>query len=429
MKGIDIKGITKQTAVVLFVYLFAVFSGAIRKWGVSSTAVGNIFLGVLLVTPYAFFVIDPAGGRKVFSSKMLSLYLILLLAMCFNPLNKTIMHGVLGLIIHFNFWFATFYYIENRDKFQFERLIFIFAIVSLFEFILTSIQYQLPQDNILNKYADEKLVGNTIAVVGQSVRVTGTFSFLAGYASFITFHGFLVIVMIRTLFRPSFTVFLFLFGLMSGFMNGSRGAVYSYLFIIVSYLIAEARNTRVMSLIGRLILPAVVVYAIFLLAGDYDVSKRFGEAYSNFEERRTTLAERGEESGRIQSIYKEVIDFRGRYPFFGVGLGSTYQGAQVLFGISEYVIEYGPLENEWTRIVLEGGFLLLFLKFVMTYTMVMRLQVSIYMKAIISALIVVISPVVFSIYSSIFVYLGVTMLDYFMYKDKIGKPIKFDNAF
>ncbi|MFX6945393.1 hypothetical protein ABTH53_20265, partial [Acinetobacter baumannii] len=64
-------------------------------------------------------------------------------------------------------------------------------------------------------------------------------------------------------------------------------------------------------------------------------------AFIGFAERRDRGIQTGEESFRIFGDLNEVFNFRGNYPIIGVGLGSTYQGANKLFGTSPYVLEYG----------------------------------------------------------------------------------------
>jgi hypothetical protein len=113
-----------------------------------------------------------------------------------------------------------------------------------------------------------------------------------------------------------------------------------------------------------------------------------------------------------------LIDFKGNYPFFGVGLGSTYQGAIAIFGTSDYVKEIGYLETENTRIVVEGGFILLILKFAISFYLVSLLSVSKQSKFFLVFFFIFLAGYVFNIYNTVFIFLGIALIDNVYYQLK-----------
>jgi hypothetical protein len=397
-------------------YLFTVLSGALRKWVFPGSQIGNIIFLMQIFVPFSFYLVDKDGFRKVLSNKLILFFFLSLLILAFNPLNKTVFHGVLGIILHFGFWFMCFYYLYNRDKFQFDQLLLILSIAALGQFFLCNIQYQLPADHLLNTYANVEIVGG-VATTASAVRVSGTFSFISGLVSFITFHSFFICLLIKEQYKPSLTLFVLVFGLVVSFMNASRSGTYFYVALVGAFLILEGRKTNLFDTVTRLVVPAVAIYAFVLIKGDLGVGSSISQAYDNFDERRTGLQEQGEEAGRFISYYNDIAVVHGSYKTFGVGLGATYQGATQLFGISDYVMEFLPLEGENGRIICEGGYFLFALKVLITFYLCSLWAFPVPLKIIAAALIIFLQPTVFNIYNSIFLFMGFAMLDYVYYKE------------
>lgn len=421
------KFLNRSTSIFLGLYLYTIFSGALRKWVfVNQFAVGNIiFLGQLLF-PFTFlFLTKQKAGFAPFRNNIVNFYVFAIALMAINPLNLTISHGIIGMIIHFGFWYMCFYYIENRDEFEINQLIPIFVGVGFFMLVLASIQYQLPPRHFLNRYADETKVGNDIALVGDSVRVTGTFSYLGGFTSYLILHILLVWALVKKLFSPPITLTLLMFGLIGAFMSGSRTTTYSYLGFSSLIVITEFVNFNFARFLGRLIPAALMIYMFILLKGQLGVEEGAFKAYENFENRRIELKESGEEKKRLFWDFNDLfVDYRGKYPWFGVGLGSTYQGATAIFGTSDYVIEFGYYENELTRVVLEGGFVLLAIKLLMCLYLVSRLYIPFLGKCAIFAFTSsIFIQIVFNVYFSAFLFLGIVLLDNMYYQAKQKKSV------
>ncbi len=415
--------INKQVKAYLFILVFTLLSGAIRKWIIINPASGNIIFLLQLLVFFVFVLIDGNGSWKVVRNGAISVYIILLLVEWINPLNLTFFHGALGFVLHFGLWFSAFYYIANRDKFDLRPLMPIIILFCISEIVLAFIQYQLPADNFINRYADEKQVGGNYAYVGQAVRVTGTFSYISGFSAYLLFHMYFVWALVKMQYKPSVTLSLLFFGLIAAFMNGSRGATYVYVIVMGYMLFAEIRGLNLFLYIKRLIIPVVLVVLVFLARGQLGLESNVSTAFDNFDERRESGIESGEETNRIFGPFREVYNFKGRFPVMGVGIGSTYQGAQAMFGTSPYVLEYGFIENELTRIVLEGGFLLLISRLLLAFYFSQFLSFKKLTKYFIFILFFV-TPTIFNVYNAVFTFLGIAILDnvyYHIEKEKLLK--------
>jgi hypothetical protein len=390
----------------LVIFMFSVFSGAVRKWVVGDGAAANIIFAVQMLTPLVFWLSGNARFLKIFENRSLTLYIGLLFIQAFNPMNLTFFHGVFGILIHSAFWVGVFFYLENRDDFSFNRNLKSIVIVGASLLVLAYIQYGLPPSHILNRYVNEKLDGG-VATVGQKVRVTGTFSYISGFTAYLIFHGFLVWAVIKMNYKAYVIIGLLAGGFVAAFMSGSRSGTYSYSIFIAVICIYEFRKANISKILAQLFIPAVILFAIFTLKGSIGgIEGNVQEAYENFDNRRAGLSESGEEKRRLFWDLDQLLDFRGNYPVFGVGLGSTYQGAVSLYGLSPYVKEYGYSESELARYVLEGGFVLLIVKLILAMSMVAKLVMPKFTRLIIFIMIFTFNPVVFNLYNSVYCHVG-----------------------
>jgi hypothetical protein len=401
---------------IIFIFLYTVFSGALRKWLITTKSFGNIIFAVQLLSPFIFLLSH--NKYKVFKNKFFTTFLFYLLFCVFNPLNLTLGHGLLGLLIHAALWFILFFYVENRNTFQITLLIPLFITISIVEIFLGFIQYGLPADHFLNKYADLEAAGGFMANVGDAVRVCGTFSYIGGYTSFLLFFIFFIWALVKINYNAFITVTLLFLGLIACFMSGSRGITYTYVIFLGFLIIFEFKKQHFKNLVNGITLPVIILILIFLIKGKLGFENQLFHIFDNFNERRITNKESGEENQRIFWDWQQLIDFKGNYPFFGVGLGSTYQGAIAIFGTSDYVKEMGYLETENTRIVVEGGFILLILKFAISFYLVSLLSVSKQSKFFLVFFFIFLAGYVFNIYNTVFIFLGIALIDNVYYQLK-----------
>jgi hypothetical protein len=398
---------------LLFIFLFTLITGALRKWFFTPGITSNIILLFQLILPIVLSILHQ-GFSILSKQNIFKFYFLFLLISAFNPLNLTIFHGIFGIILHLGFWWMLGYYYKNRLFIDVRPL---FPWVILFcsiEIILGFVQYQLPADHFLNKYAaiDQLGQGQSIALVGDSVRITGTFSYLSGFTAFLIFLILFIWSLIRANYSKRIISFLLSGTIIATFMSGSRSSSLIIFIIIFLIIISEFTTEAINGFIKSLLLPIILVFLFFLSKGSLGFVNIFDKAYSNFDERRTLNAHSGEQSKRVFWDLQELfVDYRGKFPIFGVGLGSTYQGATSIFGVSDYVKDYGYYENELPRIVLEGGFFLLFFRVILFIWLLSWLDLNKLSKVFCFIIFIYAIPTVFNIYNSIFLSLGLIFLD------------------
>lgn len=402
--------ISQQLKIFLFIYIFTIFSGATRKWFISSKELGNLILFFQILVPFLFLFTKNFTRAIHQQGKVMGFYLSVLIICAINPLNLTFYHGILGFFLYASFPILLFYYINSRAQFNFIHILQLVFFICLGELVLAFLQSSLPPDSFINTYADVEAVGS-IATVGNAARVTGTFSYISGFTAFLFFLILFVWALVIYQFNSTYVLIILIIGLIGCFMSGARAATYLYLIILGTLALTDFSNLRSVLLNIRIFVPILFISIILLSIGSDRFFDLINNSFTGFLERRARGIESGEENSRIFSDIVDVIQFRGNYPTLGVGLGSTYQGATKLFGTSPYVVEYGFYESELVRIVLEGGFVLLIARTIIIISLINALYVPKIGKIVLIIIFLFFFPTIFNVYNASLGVMGLMILD------------------
>jgi hypothetical protein len=409
---------TSEMKWLLALFLITTLGGALRKWFVTSSAVSNVILGIQMIIPFLMFIRRSATSNSPFLQfKILYLYFFYLIFHIIYPLQLTFYHGLFGLLIHGGFWIGIFFYISNRHLFDTGRLMRIVLVIAAVEIVLAFLQYQLPTDHFLNKYAREE---QQIAVVGDRVRVTGTFSYLSGYTAYLIFYPLMVWALIRLKYPQWFVMLALMLGVSVGFMTGSRSAAIIIIVLGGAMLLREYPVSSLFSVIGRLAIPLTIAFAILLMVNQQQIFDTVSLAYENFMQRVETNQKSGEQTSRLFTDWWYIQNANFENPLFGIGLGSTYQGAQALFGTSPYVYAFGYTETEFTRILLEGGWTLIVLRYTMTFILAFQLAFKGFMRWAVMFVVAVGQPIVFNPHNAAFLLMGIILVDNIIWRQNLG---------
>lgn len=395
---------------ILILILITVCSGAVRKWVVDSSVVNNVILFVQFLYPFwLYFSVNKKEDKNLVF--WLFSYGFVLLFFALNPLNLTLIHGILGILIHSVFWLMLFAHIQNSEILSFSnRFINTFLVIAVVEIGLASIQYVSSASDWVNRYAvAEGAESSNSAFVGDAVRATGSFSYIAGYSSFMFFYQFFVLFLLKTKPKSPWNVFWLIFGLYGTLLSGSRGALVIYVTTTILFLVLEktAFSTR-KTLFRNMFLITGILIVNFLFNDPYGITSRFERTWDNFLNRWTSNSSEGE--GRVFGVFDELINNNFEYSFIGAGLGSTYQGANAIAGTSPIISKQG-YEGELFRLFLEGGWGLVVFRFVLLAFVLSRLRFSIFFKIYLFILIGFYTMLVYNIYNSIFIAISFILLD------------------
>lgn len=402
----------KRLRIILYLFLFTTLSGAIRKWVVSSNVLSNAILGIQLLIPFIFIFFKDAfkfNGRQQNLFVVLVLYIFSLFLLAANPLGATLGHGLLGILVHLGFWLPMFIYLKDREHYAIEKLIPFFIVACLAQVFLASIQSQLPPDAFINRYATNYNDGAADALVGDAVRVTGTFSYISGYGSFMLFYTLVACALIKIRFQPFVLIPFLALGYYGALISGSRGTTYSYLIIVGLFVLTSVNLKANAKLIGGTLLVVLVLGILnFVLQDPLHIYQKFESSSNNFNERVNGTDDNTK--GRVMGAIDEVIYLNYAHDLFGAGLGSTYQGANALFGNNPNLDGQG-YETEPKRVILEGGYFLLILRLVMLFYLILNLKGNFFFKAAIVVLSIFVFSIVYNTYNCFYLLLGLMLLD------------------
>jgi hypothetical protein len=345
-------------AAVQAVMVLVVFEGAIRKWLLPGAQDLVYFAkDILLIGAYAGYL---SSGAARLSRRLVppGLSVLLVASVVFgasqvvNPQLPTPLLGLLGFKAYFLYipllWVLPAIFSSDAEAALFlKRLLLLTIPVGL----LGTAQFLSPRDSWLNTYA--RGGGENAISFGASafVRVTGTFSFISGYASYLLANAALLLgVLATTSWKITSQLWVhtcLAFTVVGMLMTGSRGPVLSLILMLPLYwLLSLVRERQGGSMFGRF----VVVFAVLAF-----VAQRFApEAVDAFAGRARGATDIG---NRFLSPISAPIRAAEQSGLLGFGIGATHQAASaVVRGAQEpYWLRGNLIEVEPGRVMLELG--------------------------------------------------------------------------
>lgn len=414
-----VKGkLSREDNIFIFLFIVTTLGGAIRKWFTTNAGLSNSILLLQMLIPFLWVVFRQPNRVNPFQTfSILGIFFFYLVIEIINPLQHTLFHGVIGILIYGGFWLGLMYYLANRTAFYPQRYGLFIFILAVGEIILAFIQYELPYNHILNTYADIKAVGS-IALVGGRVRVTGTFSYLSGYTAFLLFYGFFTWALIRLRLPPWLYLLATAFGVIAGFMTGSRSALLLYGGFMVLVFLSEFPPQKLWKLLGQLILPGAIIFGVLLVLRGDEFQDKVTLAYDNFFSRVEENRASGEEQTRLLGDFTQFDFARLENPLFGIGTAATYQGAKQLFGTADAVNRLGYVESEFHKVLAEGGYLLFALKIALATIVCWQLAFKGMTRLFVWVMLVYGAPIVFNPHNASFIMMGIILIDNVLWRQQ-----------
>ncbi|MFN0015269.1 MAG: hypothetical protein ACKVU2_12045 [Saprospiraceae bacterium] len=391
-----------NTRLLAFVLLYTVFAGALRKWVLFGGQASNLLLLGQILLPWFFYFAAP--GRRERYLPVLLVFGGMLVLMALNPLNQTLYHGAFGVLLHGGFWLFAFHYLENKDLYRWDHLFGLMLAIVLIEVGLGIVQYGMPKDHIINRYSNESVT--SIAFVGEAARVTGTFSFVAGFSSWLLLVNLWVWGLAVWRRQTVLVSALIAVSVVASLISGARMALaLTLLFGLIAYwhLLRHVPLHRPVF---------VLLLALAAATTAFQSSAFLQQSWTNFASRIQDGLRDEEYGRRTIGAVEEIINYRGDYALLGTGLGGTYQGARLIWGESYHLLQYGGYEEEAERIVLEGGFVLLLTRAALLFFFLRRLRIPFFAKALFFALILFFAQTIFNAYNIVFFTFGLSILDW-----------------
>jgi uncharacterized membrane protein len=233
-----------------------------------------------------------------------------------------------------------------NTKDRIDKTLALIAYSSLPVFVLGVFQHYAGQSSTVNLYVGE---GKPAAIVGDYVRITGVFSFISTYTSYLVFTSmillYLVLIGKMNRSRRIFLCATLALGIVNFTMTGSRGAFFIFLIqaalFITLFLFSESRIKQKFFVRAATLVMLIGILFIYTQTGRDSALAFMGRVSEN--EDITT---------RLVDNYTP-FKFLGEAGLIGYGIGTTYQGAA---GLSDTWSDMPrDFEQEWERLVLELG--------------------------------------------------------------------------
>ena len=356
--GFILFGLLRWRQAVWGALFLVLFEGAIRKWLLPQFQAEIFFLkDFLLLGAYlAYFFRERMGrGLKPFRPHRANALFWMIAALCIvqvaNPHLPSILVGLLGLQ-NYLFYIPLMYMVPDLipDRATLQRFAGWALALSFVPLVLGPMQFSLPPDHPLNRYAHNVDALNTIATFGQDhARVTSTFSYITGYDVYL--DALFVLVFAFVLLGPPGRFRKTLYAVLgltiaNLLMTGSRAPLLYAGLCAPLMILAAASSMKTRDV--RKAMLAVCLVPVLLMG----VVKVFPEALAAFVNRTETA---NDTDKRFEGLIQNPVVAAEQAGVMGWGTGSTYQGASfVLTPGKSYDLPPGA-EGEWERIILEIG--------------------------------------------------------------------------
>ena len=357
---------------VFVFFVLVVFEGALRKWVLpGAQAQLYLFKDVVLLCAYFGFLLSARRDQLALPGAT-PIKIVLALSFAFgcievlNPNSPSLLVGLMGLKAYFLYAPLAFvlpYAFKSRNGFL--QVVRAYIILAIPVAALGIVQIASGRDSIINTYVSRTEEGPALAYFGSEdafVRTSGTFSYISGYTSFLSFIALLAIGYnmgrgwrLKSDIGPILALILVV-GAM--FTTGSRTPVFILLAgfpIIVLLGIKRGVLAPRQALRLSIFVPIIAIAALSLSPA----------AVNAFMERASSGGDFSYTLERILPIAQPLAALTDA-PIFGMGIGVTHGSALTIMSAEwPWWLQDLIFEDEMARVIVEVGVI----GFLLTYTL------------------------------------------------------------
>ena len=347
--------LTRMGRLAIGVMLVVVLEGAVRKWLSSSATLPLILLRDALAAYGIFYAVSRGACRRQGSiSTVLLLWTACvvgwgLLQLMLGESNwGTYLIGLRFWLLYIWFGFAVACAMSEHDYKCASRV----AVGLLLLMVpLVALQYASPPGAFINRQVDGDEADIFMLVAGI-VRPAATFSFTAGYVTFLAFVAPLVLNLVhlkkRNLRQLLFTLLVFMAFVAGSLMSGSRSAIISSAAMLALYVVSTIVFTRGAKRARTLFVALVSV----LLLGLVVFALR--DVVSATQQRFEAAADAEDFVARVLGMFIGEENIYARFNWLGYGIG---KGSNLASFFAQGQRTFVLAETETGRTLLEGGLL------------------------------------------------------------------------
>lgn len=347
--------LTRMGRIAIAVMLIVVLEGAVRKWLSSSATLPLILLRDSLATYGIFYAVSRGACRR---QGAITTILVLwtacvmgwgLLQLMLGESNwGTYLIGLRFWLLYIWFGFAAACAMSEHDYKSATRV----AVALLLLLVpLVAFQYASAPGAFVNRQVDGDEEDIFMLVAGI-VRPAATFSFTAGYVTFLAFIAPLVLNLVhlkkRNLRQLVFTLIVFLAFVVGSLMSGSRFAIISSAAMIVLYVASTVTFTRGAKRARTLFVALISMFLLGL------VVFALKDVVSANQQRFEAAADAEDFVSRVLSMFIGEENIYAQFNWLGYGIG---KGSNLASFFAQGQRTFVLAETETGRTLLEGGLL------------------------------------------------------------------------
>ncbi|MBD6617932.1 hypothetical protein FNW02_19410 [Komarekiella sp. 'clone 1'] len=336
--------------------IIVIFEGVLRKWVLPQATEQIYFLkDLLLLVAYLSYYFSPEP-KYPFKWSIFNIVLIMVLSwsvfQAFNPSLGSPIIGIFGLKAYFFYvplmWILPSLFQSEEELYKFLRNYLLLAIPVC---LLATVQYFSPPSSPINIYAGGK---GADALAGGAVRVTGTFPYIAGYSTYLSFCFSILIPLLTLPQKPLWRLLTLIEAFLvvaTSFMTGARGLLAFEVLFLLGYvcILSFTHLSEFIRSVKSLLIPIILISAL--------VPRFFGKAIETFSSRLNDEGAQQEFSSRALSSFSTPDKAMQEKGLDGYGIGATHQGSGALRNAFKLPIGEPPPvgEKDAERVLIELG--------------------------------------------------------------------------
>ncbi len=340
----------------IVIFLIVLFEGAVRKWIWGSATIPLLGLRDLIVVFAVFWgFLHRYFDARSPGESILIFWTFLIVGWTFLQILSGLQPPIVG-SIGFRFWVLYLWFALLCAKAlnwqDIEYLFKIFSLTLLFMVPLALVQFMSPPLSFINRQAggDDQYI---FTVIKDIVRTTGTFSFTAGYTTYLAFVTPVVLWLMSGGLKDSINpllrlliIGLFFVGVL---ISGSRGAIMTTLFFTGIWFLTLLFANKIPKLSPAKMLFGLTGFVVLLLLLFPVLKKSYDANTQRFE----SAAASEDVGGRIIRMYMGSGETWEQFAVLGYGIGAGANASRGFMPATNNGFLLG--ESEIDRALNEGG--------------------------------------------------------------------------
>ncbi|CAN8139496.1 O-antigen ligase domain-containing protein [uncultured Thiomicrorhabdus sp.] len=340
------------------IFLIVLFEGAIRKWVWGGATIPLLGLRDLIVVGAVFWgILHRYFNFRAWPEILLLFWTVLIVFWSGVQMLSGLMPPIVG-AIGFRFWVLYLWFAllcaRALSWQDIEYLFKLFSLTLLFMVPLALVQFMSPPTAWINKQAggEDQFI---FQVIKDIVRTTGTFSFTAGYTTYLAFVTPAILWMmsggLKGTMNPLLRLLIIGLFFVGALVSGSRGTLITTLFFVGMWFLLLLFANKLPKLSPGKILLGVAGFVVLIVLLFPILERSFNANAQRFED-----AAHEDVNARVSNMFLGSGQNWDGFEILGYGIGAGANASANFMNSSGFLLG----ENEFERTLNEGGIIGLF---------------------------------------------------------------------